>query len=254
RDHDWLRHHIKKTEQVDLKSGSTRDAALMVMGPDSRELLSGLCHADLSATAMPWMSVAELEMAGVQLTAMRVSFGGELGWELHCASADVSKLYAAIAQQGEAFGMINFGSYALNSMRVEKGYHGWGSDFGTEYTLFDAGLDKFIDFDKADFIGREAVLQQRQNSVEWRFIRLAIECDKAEPLSSDPVLLQNECVGYITSGATGFRTGQCIALAYVEAKIPSDESQFEVQILGENYAARAVDGAFYDPENARLRA
>ena len=123
----------------------------MLMGPKSRELLSALTQADLSADAHPWMSVAEIQIAGVKVIAMRVSYVGELGWELHVPDGELVKLYQAIEEAGIPLGLKDFGSYALNAMRIEKGYHGWGADFGTEYTPFDAGLERFVAFDKGDF-------------------------------------------------------------------------------------------------------
>ena len=143
RDFDWLRKHLKADEDVELRKGSDRDAALMVMGPKSRTLLSRLSNADLSDSSLPWLSVTELVVAGCATTAMRVSYVGELGWELHLASADLETVYRALWEVGSDLGLADFGSYALNSMRLEKGYHAWGADFGTEYTLFDASLENF---------------------------------------------------------------------------------------------------------------
>ena len=112
----------------------------MVMGPKSRELLSRITDADLTKESAPWMLLREIEIAGVMVTALRVSFVGELGWELHVDDADLVTLYTALHEVGSDLGLRDFGSYALNSMRVEKGYHGWGSEFGVEYTPFDAEL------------------------------------------------------------------------------------------------------------------
>ena len=150
RDFDWLSAHLP-SEGVTLKRGYAHDAALMVMGPKSREILQPLTEADLSAAAAPWLSVAEITLAGVPVTAMRVSYVGELGWELHLSSDHLTQVYDAIMPRVQAVGGCQFGSYALNTMRIEKGYHGWGADFGTEYTLFDAGLDRFCQHEKGRF-------------------------------------------------------------------------------------------------------
>jgi dimethylglycine dehydrogenase len=253
RDHDWLRERLPRDGSVELRRGSGRDAALMVMGPESRKLLSRLTDQDLSSAVMPWMSVAEFEVAKRAATAMRVSYVGELGWELHLASSDLSAVYEALCETGSDSGLVDFGSYALNCMRIEKAYHGWGADFGSEYTMFDAGLEKFVDFDKPDFIGREALLEQRERKPEWRFIRLVVDCVDADPLPGDPILLDGECVGYVTSGGTGFRVGRCLALGYVSNDINDRETGFEIVILGESRKAGIVKQAFYDPANQRLR-
>jgi dimethylglycine dehydrogenase len=199
------------------------------------------------------MSVAEIEVAGCALTAMRVSYVGELGWELHLASSDLCAVYDALWQAGADFGMVDFGSYALNSMRIEKAYHGWGADFGSEYSMFDAGLEKFVDFVKTDFVGREAVLAQREAKPEWRFVRLVVDASDADPLPGDPILQGNSCIGYVTSGSSGFRSGQTLALGYVRASESVDDGDINVEILGSRRPARLSRRAFYDPENQRCR-
>jgi len=253
RDHDWLCAHLPRNNSVKLERGSARDAALMIMGPQSRELLAGLTDHDLSVGSMPWMSVAEFSIAGCAVTAMRVSYVGELGWELHLASSDLMKVYTEVCEAGRAHNMVNFGSYALNAMRLEKAYHAWGADFGSEYTLFDTGLEKFADFEKQDFIGREAVLRQIAQQPEWRFIKLIVESKDADPLPGDPILCQGKLAGYVSSGGTGFRVGKCLALGFVETKFASDIEAYEVEILGEACRARLSEQAFYDPDNLRLR-
>ena len=251
RDFDWLKKH--SNDSIDLHRGNEYDAALMIMGPDSRALLSKLTSHDLSKQNMPWMSVAEIELASCNMLAMRVSYVGELGWELHMRSSDLTQVYKAIRESGIEYGLVNFGSYALNSMRIEKAYHGWGSDFGSEYTMFDAGLEKFIDFDKPEFIGKKSVIQQKDSKPEWRFLRLVVDMDDAEPLPSDPVISNGRCVGYVTSAAFGYRVGKCIALAYLDNEVPENTTEFEIEILGKLQPACLCQTAFYDPDNHRLK-
>ena len=253
RDYDWLRNQLADDHSVELTRGSRRDAALMIMGPESRTLLSQLSDSDLSAAAMPWMSVAEVDIAGIACTAMRVSYVGELGWELHLESKYLAQLYAEIRQKGKALDLTEFGSYALNSMRIEKAYHGWGADFGTEYTPFDAGLERFIDFDKLEFTGREAILRQRESGPEWRFLQLAVASPDADPMPGDPILQQGEIVGYVTSGATGFRTGKVVALGYIATAALPETAGFEIEVIGCRRQAIYCREPIYDPGNARCR-
>jgi len=253
RDFDWLQQHLPKDNSVSLTKGSRHDATLMLMGPKSRDLLTHLTTFDLSKDNTPWMSVQSLTIADCPVVAMRVSYVGELGWELHMMTRDLAHVYAEIFRVGEAYQLIDFGSYALNAMRLEKAYHGWGSDFGTEYTMADAGLMRFVDINKPEFIGRDAVLKQQQYDTQWTFIHLHIEDGDADPLPGDPILLDDHCVGYVTSGGTGFRLNKCIALGYINASVSPDVDRFSVQILGRMRDARLVRGAFYDPVNARLK-
>ena len=253
RDHDWMTDNLPPDNTVNLRRGSPRGATLMVMGPKSRLLLSSLTDQDLSKSAMPWMSVAEIKIAGCKVTAMRVSYVGELGWELHLESKFLHKLYIDICQAGLNYNLVDFGSYALNSMRLEKAYHGWGADFGNEYTLYDAGLHKFADLNKPNFIGREAVIEQNKKAADWRFVRLVVDNHDADPLAGDPILHQGSCVGYVTSGGSGFRTGLCLALGYINANVPEKIIHFDVVILGVTYNARDCEIPFYDPENLKLK-
>jgi len=249
RDFDWISAGIGAADAV-LTKGYGHDAALLVMGPKSRALLGGLSSADLSA---PWMSVAEIEIADIPVTAMRLSYVGELGWELHVASKDLAALYRAIWQAGMDLGICNFGSYALNAMRIEKGYHGWGADFGTEYTLFDAGLSNFANLSKGPFIGRDAVLRQGQSDPAWQFIGLEITDPGPEPLASDPITKDSAVIGYLTSVSMGYRTGRLLALGYVETGALAMGETCLVQAFGELRAATRHGPHVYDPENSKLR-
>ena len=219
-----------------------------------RDVLSRLTDADLGAEAAPWLSVNEIEIAGAAVTAMRVSYVGELGWELHLASADLVAVYQAIMAEGQGFGACNFGSYALNAMRIEKGYHAWGADFGTEYTLFDAGLGRFANMKKGDFIGRDAVVAQAPAAPAWEWIGLEIEEPTPDPLASDPITVDGNWIGYVTSASRGFRTGKTLALGYVKAGTLAMNDRCAVTVLGEDRAARRHDPHVYDPGNARLKA
>ena len=253
RDFDWLAGHLPSDGSVTLRKGSDRDAALMVMGPKSRELLSKLTDADLSREAMPWMSMAEITLAGTSVTALRVSYVGELGWEVHLASADLEAVYAAIWEAGAALGLVDFGSYALNAMRVEKGYHGWGADFGTEYTLFDAGLSGFAKKDKPSFVGKDALIAQSEQPPAWQFLGFEVDCEDADPLPSDPIILDGKVIGYVTSATEGFRIGKRIALGYIDTGLLDIGGSAIIEVLGVPRTATVTATPFYDPDNARLK-
>lgn len=253
RDFDWLTAFLPSDESVALTKGSARDGALMVMGPKSRSLLEKLTASDLGSEAMPWMSVADIVVAGVSVTAMRISYVGELGWELHMASSDLPKVYAALWEEGEDIGLADFGSYALNAMRIEKGYHGWGADFGTEYTVFDAGLSGFVASSKPGFVGREAVAAQRDRAPEWTFAGFIVDGADADPLPSDPILQDGAVIGYVTSGSEGFRIGKRLAMGYVKGGLATPGRRVDIEILGEPHAAVVTRMPFYDPTNAKLR-
>ena len=252
RDHDWMAQFLPETG-VTLRRGSDYDAALMVMGPKSRAVLQPLSEADLSKDSAPWMSVREITIAGAPAIAMRVSYAGELGWELHMRSADLVAVYEAIMVEGADNGIVEFGSFALNAMRLEKGYHAWGVDLGIEYTTFDAGLDRFVSRKKENFVGRDAFLAQIEQERAYHFTAFELDGHGADALSSDPICLDGNPVGYVSSAATGFRIGKRIALGYLT--VPADPGDcFELEILGQPVRATVAAAQFYDPDNERLRA
>ncbi|WP_343563628.1 GcvT family protein [Kiloniella sp. b19] len=251
RDFDWMS-RFSSDFNVKIRRGSEFDAALMVMGPKSRETLQPLTSSDLSAEAAPWMSVREIDIAGVPALALRVSYVGELGWELHIRSRDLETVYDAILAEGADKGLVEFGSYALNAMRVEKAYHGWGQDFGIEYTAFDAGLDRFVSKTKETFIGRDAFQAQSEAGQDYHFTKFELDGIGATPLSSDPICRNGQPVGYVSSGAIGFRIDRRIALGFLNIKAEAGET-FDIEILGEPVRATIVDAPFYDPQNDRLK-
>ncbi|MEX0351102.1 MAG: FAD-dependent oxidoreductase [Paracoccaceae bacterium] len=250
RDHDWIAGQIGDANAV-LSKGYERDGTLLLMGPQSRAVLTQLTEGDLT---QPWMSVMETLIAGIPVTALRVSYVGELGWELHVNSEHLEELYRAIWEAGQSHRICNFGSYALNAMRIEKGYHGWGTDFGTEYTLFDAGLSKFANMTKGAFKGRDAVAAQHKSSQAWQFIGLEITDPGPEPLPSDPIILGDRVIGYLTSVSTGYRVDRLLALGYVETGTLALGESCHVQAFGCLRSAIRHSHHVYDPENKKLRA
>ena len=258
RDLDWLQQHLPEDGSVEVRCGTDRTSTLMVMGPNSRELLARLTDADLSKGAAPWMSLREVEIAGVMVTALRVSFVGELGWELHVDDADLVQLYTAIQEAGIDLGLRDFGSYALNAMRIEKGYHGWGSEFGVEYTPFDVGLDRFLDLDKPDFIGRDQALAMAERPAEWSYgvwtvDTAAMPGPVGDPPPSAPIRVGGEAVGFVTSASMGFRTGERVCLGYVEGRHADTTDGFTIDGFGARLPAVRHEHAVYDPDHERPR-
>lgn len=170
------------------------------------------------------------------------------------ASDHLVAVYDAIMERVRAVGGCQFGSWALNAMRIEKGYHGWGSDFGTEYTLFDAGLGRFANMKKGDFVGRDAVTAQADRTPDWEWVGLEITEAAPEPLASDPILKDGKWIGYVTSASHGYRTGKHLALGYVRAGTLSLGATCILRVLGREVAAVRHSPHLYDPENLRMRA
>jgi dimethylglycine dehydrogenase len=186
--------------------------------------------------------------------ALRIGFVGELGWEIHCRIENVRPIYQALMEAGEEFGIGNYGLRALNSLRLEKGYLMLGGEITTERTPIEAGQDRFIDFDKGDFIGRQALLNQKEAGVEDRLALMVVEADDADCIGDEPVYIGDEMVGRIASGGYGHHLGVSLAMGYIDAQAAEPGTAVEIAVLGERRPAKTVEIPLYDPKNEKLRA
>ena len=183
---------------------------------------------------------------------VRVSFAGELGWEVHAAMDDIPAIYDAITGAGAT----PFGMYALNSMRIEKGYRAWKGDLSTDYTLFEGGLDRFVKLDKPqDFPGKAALLNEKQQGSKKRFVTMLVDAGAQDAPYMSTIWNGNAVVGETTSGAWGHRINASVALGVVRTELSTPGTALEIEMYGKRYAATVQpDQPLWDPENERLRA
>ena len=223
---------------------------LIVTGPKARDLFRTIgTDADLS---LPWLSIQQAKVAGRPCLLARVSFAGELGWEIHALNADTPAIYDAVL----AAGAKPFGMWALNALRVEKGYRAWKGDLSTDYSLLEGGLDRFVKLDKPqDFPGKAALLSEKQRGVKKRFVTLTVDAGEADAPYMSTLWHDGQIVGETTSGAWGYRVGKSIALGMLRTDLTEPGTRIEVEIYGERRAAVVQpDQPLWDPENERLRA
>ncbi|RLJ51884.1 dimethylglycine dehydrogenase [Litoreibacter meonggei] len=229
----------------------TRDwSTALVTGPQSRELMQGLVQdADLTAG---WLTVQDATVAGKPAKLMRISFAGELGWEVHTSFDDSAVVYEALRDAGA----IPFGMYALNSMRIEKGYRTWKGDLSTDYTLLEGGLHRFLRLNKEqDFPGKAALASEVQQGSKKGFVTLIVDAGDADAPYMSPVWSGGEIVGETTSGDWGYRVNKSIALGVVKAEAAKPGTELEVEIFGVRCKAVVQeDQPLWDPENTRIRA
>ncbi|MCK0170891.1 FAD-dependent oxidoreductase [Aliiroseovarius sp. S1123] len=227
---------------------TTRDT-LIVTGPKSRDLLAGLSDADLS---LGWLTHQAATVAGKPAHLVRVSFAGELGWEVHALNEDMPAIYDAIVDGGAK----PFGMYALNSLRLEKGYRAWKGDLSTDYSLLEGGLGRFVKLDKPqDFPGKAAIQNEMQQGVKKSFVTLTVEAGDADAPYMSCIWSGDEIVGETTSGGWGHRVNKSIALGMVRAELATPGTVLEVEIYGEKFKAVVQeDQPLWDPANERLRA
>tara|TARA_B100001996_G_scaffold101049_1_gene75786 strand:+ start:1 stop:1803 length:1803 start_codon:yes stop_codon:yes gene_type:complete len=253
-DHDVLLRTLPRDGSVNLKNITLEHGTLVVCGPRSRDLLSKITDADLSNDGFPWLTSQRITVAGVSLLALRVNFVGELGWELHHPINQQVRLFDSIVEAGDEFGLRHFGMYAMESMRLEKSYRMWGSDLTREYSILEAGLSRFVRLKKDEFVGKEALLLQKETGVPQEFVTLEIEVTDADALGSEPIFRNGEMVGRATSGCYGHSVGKSLALAYVRSGSGDLGTELEIEILGERCSARVIPESPCDPENLKLRA
>jgi dimethylglycine dehydrogenase len=228
-------------------------AGFNVAGPLARDLLARLTNADLSNAAFPFMRSARIEVAGVDCIALRVSFTGDLGWEVHCAEADQARLYQALLAAGKTVGAGPVGSRALMSLRVEKGYGSWGRDYSPEYWPQETGLAGLVKLDK-EFLNKSAYAALADTPPREVLRTLVIEATTADASGNEPIFdLHGKPAGKVSSGAYGYHVGQSLALAYLRPDIAAG-TELQVMVLGQPHRARVLDGAAFDPQGGRLRA
>src|SRR5262245_54072043 len=252
-DLDWLARHAPSDGSVTIENVTARWGVLILAGPCAREILARVTDADLSNGAFPWFSAREIEVGSTPVRALRINFVGELGWELHHPAECQVALYEALHDAGQAVGLVDFGLRAMDSLRLEKAYRAWGSDLNTEVTPLEAGLERFVAFDKGDFIGRDALLQQRRTGVRKRLATLAMEALDADCWGNEAVWAGDRVVGITTSGGYAHWLDQSLAVAYVDAALATPGTPLTVEVLGEHRPAVVLTEPPFDPENCRPR-
>ncbi|MEM8840210.1 MAG: FAD-dependent oxidoreductase [Pseudomonadota bacterium] len=246
--HRWLEMNAQGHDVlIDDVTGAI--AALGIAGPRSRALLNALAPGDFDN--FPFMRCREVVIGPVRCRAFRVSYSGELGWELHCAMTDQAALFKALMAAGAANGLALVGSRAMGMLRLEKGYRSWGAEITSEITPHSAGLERFCSASKP-YIGSETVEAERLDPPDKRLVTLEIAAEAPPCWGTEPVFIGRRLAGQVTSGGMGWRTGGMLAVALVDTAMLSSADDMTIQILNNSYQARAVCDPVYDPTNKKL--
>jgi dimethylglycine dehydrogenase len=255
RDLDWLNQNKLNNEDVEIKNVSLEKGVLGVIGPNSRSVLTKITETDLSNESFPWLKSKEIKINNIDVLALRVNYMGELGWELHMPMEAMSDIYDLIMKQGSNENIIDFGTRAMNSMRIEKGYRGWGSELTPEISVVEAGLDKFFNLEKKDnFIGSNAIKERIKSGISIKLIYLEVDAKNADVYGNEPVYFNNDRVGLTTSGAYGHRIKKSLAFAYVKPEIAKLGNEFLIDIQGKKIKAKIIEEPAFDSTNQRLKA
>jgi len=260
RDLLWLKKHIPSDARASVEDITAAYAVLGVMGPNSRALLQKLTTADLTNATFPFGASKEIEIGYARLRASRISYMGELGWELYVPAEFAVGVFDRILEQGSAHGLKLCGMHAMDSLRIEKAYRHWGHDIGEEDTPIEAGLGFVVAYDKKiPFIGRDALLKQKtQGKLTKRLLQFALEDPEPLLYHNEPIYRDGRLVGYSSSAAYGHTLGRAIALGYVNAPEGVDQAyvdagKFEIEVACKRYPAHASLRPLYDPRSERMR-
>lgn len=249
----WFEQHAGD-KKLCIINRSNEMSTIAIAGPLSRELMGLVASGDVDNDSMPFMSVQTMDVGLAQCLIARLSFTGELGYEIYVPTVYARALYDQLLKVGNKLGIRPFGIRALLSLGMEKSFGIWSREFTPDYTPAMCGLDRFVDYGKADFIGREAVLADRETKPEHRLVCLEIDSADADAWSYEPVWYKDEYAGFVSSGAYGHTVKKSLAMAYVKPQfLDSSDNEFSVHIVDQRRPARIIPQAAYDPSGSRMR-
>ncbi|HEY8179181.1 MAG TPA: FAD-dependent oxidoreductase, partial [Candidatus Limnocylindria bacterium] len=249
----WIRRHAPTAGSVEVRDLTSARACLGIWGPAAREIVGSLTDDDLSNDAFPYLTARQISVGNVPVLALRVTYVGELGWELYCPTEFGLSLWDALWQAGQAHGLRAGGYRAIDSLRLEKGYRVWSTDITPEDTPYQAGLGFAVRLDKAGgFIGQEA-LAAAGDAVDRRLCCLVLDDPLAVALGNEPIRIGGEVVGRVTSGGYGYAVGRSIAYGYLPIRCAEVGQRGDVEVFGEWVGVEVAAEPLYDPEGTRVR-
>jgi dimethylglycine dehydrogenase len=249
----WLSMHAPEDGSVTIDNVTARYGVLTVAGPRSRELMQRVSSDDFTDAAFPFFRTRTVAVGRAETLAVRVSYVGELGWELHHPLEVQRHLYDVLFEAGEDLGLVDFGYRALESMRLEKCYRLWGADLSADWSPLQAGLERFVALDKGDFIGRDALLRERDGGSTHALSCLLVDADGVDAHGYEPVYAgADRVVAYVSSGGYGHSVERSIALAYLPVEHAAVGTELSVGILGDLRRAVVAEQPLFDPAGERL--
>ena len=253
-DLDWIRTHLPSDGSVSLADVSSGQCCVGLWGPRARDLLSRVCDADLSNPAFPYLTAKPITIAEVPALALRVSYVGELGWEIYAPAEQGLRLWDTLWEAGLPLGVIAAGGGAFDSLRLEKGYRLYGADIHTEYDPYEAGLGFAVRMEKGDFVGREGLKKRRAQGQARRLCCLTLEDPAAVVMGKEPIMDGHRVLGYVTSANFGHTIGCGIVYGYLPASHAEAGTRVEVLYFGERLGAAVAKEPLYDPSGRKMRA
>ena len=249
----WFERHMPASG-VSLRPCAMEYVGLSVAGPKARALLQSLVREDLATASFPFLSFKRMDVGMVPAYVGRVSFTGDLGYEIWVTTDYQRALFDLLVVAGREHGLKSFGGRALNAMRIEKSFGSWAREYRPIYGPFEAGLGRFVDLKKGDFVGRAAAVEEKESGGKLRLVAFAVDAADADAIGDEPIWHDGKVVGWVTSGAYGHSVQRSLALGYVPAALAGATDGFEVEIIGERRKAERLETPAFDPGGSRMRA
>ncbi|MFO7920214.1 MAG: aminomethyltransferase family protein, partial [Nioella sp.] len=240
------------TGDVAVENISDRSTGFQIAGPRARDLLAKVTRADVSADAFRFLDVKRLPLGLMQATVQRVSFTGDLGYEIYVDAMEQRALWHLLWEAGQELGLKPFGMRAMMSLRLDKFFGAWLREFSPDYTPFETGMDRFIRWNK-DFIGKAAALKERDTGTARKLCAFIVEAGDADVVAYEPIWLDGRVQGFCTSGGFSHYAGKSVALGFVPSDHAKEGQEVEIEILGEMRKARLVTEPLFDADGARMR-
>uniref|UniRef100_A0A8C5UAM9 Dimethylglycine dehydrogenase, mitochondrial n=1 Tax=Malurus cyaneus samueli TaxID=2593467 RepID=A0A8C5UAM9_9PASS len=251
----WIEEKVTRGGyKVEIENVTDEMGVLSVAGPYARQVLQRLTNEDLSDSSFKFLQCRHLKLSNIAVTAIRISYTGELGWELYHRKEDSVPLYNAIMEAGQKEGIDDFGTYALNALRLEKGFRAWGAEMNCDTNPLEAGLEYFVKLNKAaDFTGKQALKHIKEKGLKRRLVYLTVETDNVDPEGNESVWHNGKVIGNTTSGCFSYGAQQSLAFAYVPMEVSKVGQKLEVELLGKNYPATIIQEPLVLTEPTRVR-
>jgi 4-methylaminobutanoate oxidase (formaldehyde-forming) len=252
-DLNWIERHLSKDHSISITDLTSSKACITLCGPQSRNILKPLTRDDISKEAFPYMTCKQMILGYAPVLAIRITYVGELGWELHMPMEYAGYVYDAIWEAGKSLGLVNAGYRCIESLRLEKGYRYWSGDISPEYTPYEAGLDFCVKLNKGDFMGREALLAQKQKGITRRLCCLTLHAGPLMPVGKEAILDGDKVVGIVTSGGFGHTIKKPIAYGYLPIDYAKPGTRLQIEVAAKRHDATVEKEPLYDPENKKVK-
>jgi glycine cleavage system T protein len=254
-EHDkaWIYRHMPDDGSVNITDESTKWCCIGVWGPQARELMRNATDDDVSSTGFPYLTAKHITVGEIPALALRISYAGELGWEIYAPFEFGQKLWDELWEAGRHKGVVAAGLGAFDSLRLEKGYRLWGNDIHTEYNPFEAGIGFAVRMHKGDFIGRDALVKARQDGLSKKLCCMTFDDPNVAVMGKEPIYVGDQVVSYVTSANYGYSVGKSIVYGYLPIEHADAGTKVDVEYFGERYSATVTDEPLWDPKMERLK-